>query len=91
MAGEEKRSFWDRLFSNIPYHSGREEKVIEYIIHRLDDGAHLDGIVREEYVRRHASPEEVNEICSSPRLVQSARERLEEAFSSGELDPDGPR
>ena len=38
MAQGEKRSFWDRLFGrNQP--SAREERVVEYIIHRLGDGA----------------------------------------------------
>lgn len=84
---EEDRSFWDRLFE-ISYHSAREERVIEYIIHRLDEGGHLADIVEEEYVRRHVSPAEVHEICSNPRMVQSARERMEQAFSSGELAPE---
>jgi hypothetical protein len=35
---EKKRSFWDTLFD--PYPSWREEKVIEYVIHRLGDGTH---------------------------------------------------
>jgi hypothetical protein len=83
---KEKRSFWDRLFS-IEYHSAREERVIEYIIHRLGEGASLQEIVREEYVRRNASPVEVEEICSNPRLVEAARERMQQDFSSEELDP----
>jgi hypothetical protein len=88
MAEEQKdqRSFWDRLFS-IEYHSAREEKVIEYIIHRLGDGASLQEIVQEEYVRRNASPAEVDEICSNPRLVEAAREHMEQDFGSEELDP----
>jgi hypothetical protein len=82
----EKRSFWDRLFS--PTHSfEREKRVIEYIIHRLGDGARLGEVVQEEYVRRNASPLEVEEILSNPRLVHAARENLERDFSSGELDP----
>jgi hypothetical protein len=83
---KENRSFWDRLFS-IEYHSAREERVMEYIIHRLGDGAGLQEILQEEYVRRNASPAEVDEICSSPRLVEAARERMEEDFESEELDP----
>ena len=85
-AEREKRSFWDRLFS-IEYHSAREERVIEYIIHRLGEGASLQDIVQEEYVRRNASPVEVEEICSNPRLVEAARERMQQDFSSEELDP----
>ncbi len=81
-----KQSFWDRLFS-IDYHSAREERVVEYIIHRLGEGASLQEIVGEEYVRRNASPVEVDEICSRPELVQAARERMEQDFGSEELDP----
>lgn len=36
---EEKRSFWERLFGR--YDTGRERKVVEYVAHRLRDGAHL--------------------------------------------------
>ena len=46
MAGKEQ-SFWDRVFSN-HRHSDREEKVLEYIIHRLVDGADLEDLVWEE-------------------------------------------
>ena len=67
-----QRSFWDRLFS-IEYHSAREERVMEYIIHRLHDGVSLREILKEEYVRRNASPVEVEEICSRLELVQAAR------------------
>jgi hypothetical protein len=81
-----QRSFWDRLF-NLDYHSAREEKVVEYIIHRLGEGASLQEIVSEEYVRRNASPAEVDEISSKPELVQAAREHMERDFSSGEIDP----
>ncbi len=87
MAEESKQqSFWDRLFS-LDYHSAREERVVEYIIHRLGEGASLQEIVGEEYVRRNASPVEVEEICSKPELVQAARERMERDFRSEELDP----
>src|ERR687890_283463 len=72
---EQKRSFWDNLLG--PYPSGREELVLEYIVHRLGDGAHLEDIVQEEYVRRYASPEEVGEILENPRLVEGARKKIE--------------
>ncbi len=87
MAGESKgKSFWDRLFS-LDYHSAREERVIEYIVHRLREGASLQEILGEEYVRRNASPAEVDEICSNPRLVEASRERMEQDFGSEDLDP----
>lgn len=85
---KEKASFWDRLLGDEP--SKREERVVEYILHRLSDGGHLADIVQEEYVRRSASPDEVHEICSNPRLVHAARERMQKAFDSGELDPNRP-
>ena len=87
MSEESKQQyFWDRLFT-LEYHSVREERVVEYIIHRLGEGASLQEILREEYVRRNASPVEVDEICSRPELVQAARERMEQEFNSGEIDP----
>jgi hypothetical protein len=87
MSEESKqRSFWDRLFS-LDYHSAREERVVEYIIHRLGEGVSLQKILREEYVRRNASLVEVEEICSKPELVQAAREHMEQDFSSGDIDP----
>jgi hypothetical protein len=83
--GSRWRTFWDRLFSE--QQSAREQRVIEYIIHRLGEGAGLQNIVQEEYVRRNASPAEVDEICSNPKLVEAARERMQEDFSSEDLDP----
>jgi hypothetical protein len=87
MSEERKeRSFWDRLFS-LEYHAAREERVVEYILHRLSEGASLQVIVQEEYVRRNASPVEVEEICSKPELVQAAREDMQRDFTSEDLDP----
>ena len=37
---ENKRSFWDRLFGT-NNRSGRQDKVLEYVIHRIEDGANL--------------------------------------------------
>ena len=79
-----KTSFWDRLFGTYP--SGREEKVLEYIIHRLGDGAHLRDVMQEQYVRRCASPDEVEDILDNPRLVEAARKKMEEDLSSSKLD-----
>ena len=86
---EEGRSFWDRVF-NTRTSNERERKVIEYIIHRVGDGAHLRDVLGEEYVRRNASSEEVEDILENPRLVEAARESMQEDFSSGELDPKSP-
>ncbi|CAN5702044.1 hypothetical protein BH18ACT11_BH18ACT11_01360 [soil metagenome] len=86
MPESEKRSFWDRLFSP-RQPSQREQRVAEYIIHRLGDGAHLGDVVQDEYVRRNASPAEIEEICADPRLIEAAHEYLKQDFDSGELDP----
>ncbi len=82
---ERRRSFWERLFGT--RHSGRQEKVLEYVIHRIGDGAHLREVLQEEYVRRNASRAEIGDILQNPRLVEAAGEQLREYFSSGELDP----
>jgi hypothetical protein len=82
----ERRSFWNRLFGG-SRSSAREEKVLQYIIHRIEKGAKLREVVQEDYVRRNATSEEVKEICSNPRLVAAARESLGHDFGSGDLDP----
>ena len=86
MPESEKRSFWNRLFST-DRPSEREARVLEYIMHRIGEGAHLGDVLDEEYVRRNASQQEIEEICARPELVQSAREHMERDFSSEELDP----
>lgn len=66
--------------------SWREEKVLEYVVHRLGDGADLRDVMQEEYVRRLVSPDEVEEILGNPRLIEAARTKMEEDLSSGKLD-----
>ena len=83
---ENKRSFWDRLFGT-NNRSGRQDKVLEYVIHRIQDGANLREVLQEEYVRRSATTEEVQRILENPRLIEAAGEQLREDFSSGKLDP----
>ena len=82
----ERRSFWNRLFGG-SRSSAREEKVLQYIIHRIEKGAKLGEVVQEDYVRRNATSDEVKQICSNPRLIAAARESLGQDFSSGDLDP----
>ena len=83
---QEKRSFWQRLFST-EKRSAREERVVGYIMHRIGEGANLREVIQEEYVRRNASSAEVEEILQNPKLLHSAHEHLQQDFSSGELDP----
>jgi hypothetical protein len=83
---ERRRSFWDRLFST-NNRSGRQDKVLEYVIHRIEDGANLREVLQEEYVRRNATTDEIQSILENPRLIEAAGEQLREDFSSGKLDP----
>ncbi len=89
---EERQPFWERFFRKpLSFHSQeREQKVIEYIIHRIAEGAHLREVLQEEYVRRNASPAEVEDILQNPKLVEAAHEQMREDFSSGRLDPKPP-
>lgn len=83
---EEKKGFWARLFgSRGP--SAREQRVLEYIVHRVNEGANLHDVLEEEYVRRNASRGEIDEIASNPQVVEAARESMQEEFRSGDLDP----
>ena len=82
---KKKRSFWNRLFGI--QRSPREGKVLEYIIHRLQDGVNLKEVLQEEYVCRNATRAELRRILDNPRLAEVAREQLRKYFSSGELDP----
>ena len=84
---EEKKSFWARLFSS-SRRSAREEKVLEYIVHRMNEGVPLREAAEDEYVRRNLSRSHIEDIKSDPRLVEAARERMQEAFRTGELNPD---
>jgi hypothetical protein len=83
---DQRRSFWDRLFGT-NNRSGRQDKVLEYVVHRIEDGSNLREVLEEEYVRRNATADEVQSILEDPRLIQAAGEQLREDFSSGKLDP----
>ncbi len=87
--GEKRHGFFERLFSS-SHDSEREKRVLEYIIHRIGDGAHLRDVMKEEYVRRNASPDEVEQILENPKLVEAAHEQMRDDFTSGELDPKRP-
>lgn len=87
---EENRSLWDQLFSGSfleQYDRDRERKVIEYICYRVGEGAHLRAVLQEEYVRRHASQAELDDLLDNPRLIEAAHDQMQKDFASGELDP----
>ena len=85
------RSLWGQLFSSSPAQVEHEEKVLQYIIHRIDQDADLHQVLREPYVRRNCSEAEIDEIASSADLVHACREHLEQTFRSGALDPNQRR
>ena len=90
---EERGSFWNKLFDGSfleQRDEERERKVMEYICHRVSEGAHLRDIIQEEYVRRNASQEEIEDLLNNPKLVEAAHEQMREDFSSGRLDPKPP-
>lgn len=86
MAEEKGRSFWKRIFGG-EYGNERERKALEYIVYRLHEGAHLEDVVNEEYVLRTIPQHRIDEIRSDHRIVEAARQGMEEDFSSGKLDP----
>ena len=83
----ERQSLWRRLFGRTgePRLSARQEKGLQYIIQRLNQDVPLHEVLKEEYVRRNTSRTEVEEILSSPELIEAARERLGESFRSDEF------
>ena len=86
---EAKQSFWEILLSGRAS-TEREQKVLEYVCHRVGYGAHLRDVMQEEYVRRNASPNEIQDILDNPKLIETAHEKMRDDFSSGHLDPKRP-
>ena len=83
----ERQSLWKRLFGRTGESrlSARQEKVLQYIIQRINEDVPLQEVLREDYVRRNSSRAELEEILSSPELIEAARERLGESFRSDEF------
>jgi hypothetical protein len=93
----ERRPFWEQLMLGrvADPRAEREEKVLRYIVHRLNEEvhfhayfhAHFHDVLQEPYVRRNCTQEEIDEIVRNPELVHARREHTEEFFHSGKLDP----
>lgn len=86
---DKDRSFFEAILPGRG-RSDREEKVYEYICHRIKAGAKLHDVLHEDYVERNCSQEEIDRIVRDPRLIHEDREDLRRLFESGELDPDSP-
>lgn len=72
---EKWKSLWSRLFGG-RRRTVREERVLGYVVHRLENGARLQEVVRDEYVRRMATEDEVRRILADPRILGGARGRM---------------
>lgn len=72
----EEANTWERLLVGSS-HDEREEKILQYIVHRLKSDARLKDVVQEEYVRRNVSQEELDEVIGNPELVRAARQHME--------------
>jgi hypothetical protein len=53
----------------------------------MNEGAPLQEVLQEEYVRRNCSRSELEQIIRSPELIGAAREQLGESFRSDEFKP----
>jgi hypothetical protein len=86
---KEDKSFFDKLLSG----SGRperEDKVREYISHRLRNGANLREVLQQEYVLRNTTQDERDWLIRDPKVVQQSRAGLNQHFDSDELTPEYP-
>ena len=85
----ERRPFWEQLMLGrvADPRDEREEKVLRYIVHRLNEEAHFHDVLQEPYVRRNCTQEEIDEIVRNPELVHACREHTQEFFHSGKSDP----
>lgn len=81
-----RRSLFERLFAGNS-RAAREDRVREYIIHRVRQGACLNDVLMEDYVRRNCNEGELDEIVRDPHLIHGEREELRRFFSDGHLDP----
>ncbi len=84
---EQKHSFLHKIFFGNQAGTERQQKVLEYVCHRVGNGAHLRDVLGDEYVRRNASPEEIQQLLDKPRLIETAHEKMRDDFSSGRLEP----
>jgi hypothetical protein len=82
-----EHSVFGQFFFGNPSRAEREEKVLRYVIHRINEDVALPDVLREPYVRRNCSQAEIDEITANSALVHAAREHMEQAFESGELAP----
>lgn len=81
---EKWKSLWSRLFGG-RRRTAREEKVLGYVVHRLDNGARLQDVIHDEYVRRMVTQDEMRRVLADPRIVEGARDRMRHDLDLREL------
>ena len=79
--------FGQFFFGSSPSRAEREEKVLRYVIHRINEDVPLHDVLQEPYVQSNCSQVEIDEIESNPELIHAAREHMEQTFRSEELNP----
>jgi hypothetical protein len=82
-----REPFLKKWFFGSSARAEREEKVLQYIIHRMNEETPLHDVIREDYVRRNCSQDKIHELVNDPEFVHACRERLWRTFRSGELEP----
>lgn len=85
-----RKGIFERMFAGNG-RTAREEKVREYIVHRIHGGARLSDVLQEEYVQRGCSRDELDEILRDPRLIHEEREELERFFEDERIHPSSAR
>ncbi len=80
------KRLYEKIFGG-SHHVLPKDRALEYVIHRIEHGGHLESVVQEPYVRRNCTRGEIDEIVKDPRVVHAARNGMEQTFRSGELDP----
>lgn len=88
MSEENESGLRELMFGNDD--SEIHDKVLSYMSHRINEGAHLRDVLEEEYVVRNTTLTERRRILTDPRLAQEYREGLEQYFESDELKPEAP-
>ena len=82
-----RETFLKKWFFGSSARAEREEKVLRYIIHRMNEETPLHDVIREDYVRRNCSQDKIHELINDPEFVHACREHLWRTFKSGELEP----
>jgi len=83
---EKWKALWARLFGR-SHGWTRGDKVLEYVLLRIGEGARLQEVVQEEYVRRMATRHEMVRILTDLRIVGSSREGMRRDLGLERMSP----